>query len=126
MDELIEDLLKEYENGNKKALGDIFSIKKDYIAKLFDSGVNIKTIKFSLEKELKIIIKDDTFYKWVQRNIKNKKHNASALHNEKNSNENKLKKDEQDEEKTDVKKDDDDDDDLTINLFGNIRKFQNK
>jgi len=68
---MLKVFIKEYMNGNKKRIGDILSLKKDEIVELLQKGLKKRAVKKILEEELKINIKDDTFYKWVKRNIEN-------------------------------------------------------
>ena len=44
---------------------------------LIEQGVSIRLTKKILEKQLKIDIKDDTFYKWIRRQKNNIPQNAS-------------------------------------------------
>ena len=69
--DMLKVFIKEYMNGNKKRIGDILSLKKDEIVELLQKGLKKRAVKKILEEELKINIKDDTFYKWVKRNIEN-------------------------------------------------------
>lgn len=64
----LQELIEKYKNGNKKALSDIFSLLKNDIFSLLEQGVSIRLTKKIVEKATELQIKDDTFYKWVQRN----------------------------------------------------------
>jgi len=69
---MLKVFIKEYTDGNKKRIGDILLLKKDKIIELLGRGLKKRAIKKALEEELKIEIKDDTFYKWIKKNIENK------------------------------------------------------
>ena len=65
---MIENLKKEYQNGRKKALGEILLlIRKDIFDLLDNQGFNIKMTKKIIEQALNMKISDNTFYKWVER-----------------------------------------------------------
>ncbi len=66
--EMIEELKKEYQEGRKKALGEILLlIKRDIFNLLDNQKYSIKMTKRIIEQALKIKISDNTFYKWVER-----------------------------------------------------------
>ena len=66
--EMIEELKKEYQEGRKKALGEILLlIKRDIFDLLDNQKYSIKMTKRIIEQALKIKISDNTFYKWVER-----------------------------------------------------------
>ena len=68
---ILQNEVKKYKEGNKKALSVILSLIKKDIAKLINENeLTIKLTKKIIEDTLNIEIKDDTFYKWVRRNIK--------------------------------------------------------
>lgn len=66
----LKELVEKYKAGNKKALSDIFSLLKTDIFELLGQGVSIRLTKKIIEKATKLVVKDDTFYKWVARNNK--------------------------------------------------------
>ena len=69
---LLQKQIDEYKDGNRKALSVILNLIKKDIAKLIlENELTIKLTKEIIEDSLNIEIKDDTFYKWVRRNIKN-------------------------------------------------------
>ena len=69
---ILQNEVKNYKEGNKKALSVILNLIKKDIAKLINENeLTIKLTKTIIEDTLDIEIKDDTFYKWVRRNIKN-------------------------------------------------------
>jgi succinate dehydrogenase flavin-adding protein (antitoxin of CptAB toxin-antitoxin module) len=88
--EILKNKIKEYkENNNKKALSIILNLIKKDIAKLIiENEFPIKLTKEIIENLLNIEIKDDTFYKWVRRNIKEK----SNIKEKKNSAPKKINK----------------------------------
>jgi len=68
---LLQNEIEKYKEGNKKALSVILNlIKKDIVKLLNENELTIKLTKTIIEDTLGITIKDDTFYKWVRRNIK--------------------------------------------------------
>ena len=68
---LLQNEIEKYKEGNKKALSIILNLIKRDIAKLLNENeLTIKLTKTIIEDTLGISIKDDTFYKWVRRNIK--------------------------------------------------------
>jgi len=73
---LLNQQIESYRNGNKKAISVIFNLLKNDIAKLINTNnLTIKLTKNVLEDALKIEIKDDTFYKWVRKNVKKNSNN---------------------------------------------------
>jgi len=69
---LLENEIAKYKSGNKKSLSIILNLVKRDIAKLINENeLTIRLTKTIIENTLNIQIKDDTFYKWVKRNIKN-------------------------------------------------------
>ena len=68
---LLQNQIEKYKEGNKKALSIILNlIKRDITKLLNENELTIKLTKTIIEDTLGISIKDDTFYKWVRRNIK--------------------------------------------------------
>ena len=73
---LLNQQIESYKNGNKKAISVILNLLKNDIAKLINTNnLTIKLTKNVLEDALKIEIKDDTFYKWVRKNVKKNSNN---------------------------------------------------
>ena len=76
---LLQKQIDEYKDGNRKALSVILNLIKKDIAKLIlENELTIKLTKEIIEDSLGIEIKDDTFYKWVRRNIKNSVENKKS------------------------------------------------